>query len=175
MSRQLLLLTTVLLTFSSPATASGQPRGLGSSEGRPADAAVRLEAQARALESDMSAWERAAVLYRRAAALRSVEDPLMVADLSRAGYLAYYLKSYEAALADFRFAADAAHYKGDVASAVDNYLNAAWVAVRAGDATVAASLLANARKLSSSPRLSAAQRREIRQKMGDDRPASRGR
>jgi len=160
MSRHFLLVPAVLATLAFPAAGFAQWGSTVPGEDARIEDALRLEARAHALEASPSTWDGAARLYRRAAGLRPLGDPLTVEHRRRAGFLAYYRGLFAEALTDFRAAARTAHDTGDVVSAVQDYVNAAWAAARLGNASEAGMLLASARKLTLSPLLSAAQREE---------------
>lgn len=165
----------ILLTFLTPGLASAQSGPLASTpEPGPGDA-VALAARAVRLEADRSSWREAARLYRRAASFRDFGDEQAIADRRRAGHLEYYSGAWEAALADFRAAAAMAHETGRLFEAAEDYINAAWVAVRMGDGAQARALMTSAHKLTHSPLLTQEQRRSVLLRVGSDVVAKRDR
>ena len=73
-------------------------------------------------------WHDAARLHRESAALRSSDDPLAFRCLSDAAALAYAVNDRTAARNDMADAAGQALARGDLSSAAQAYLDAAWIA-----------------------------------------------
>lgn len=121
-------LTTVmgLAAFSMPSSASAQ-------DGWNVDRAAGMEAEAKSLGDQKDQWEKAAWLYRSAASLRPAGDLEAVEDLQMAGKLAWYTKDGAQALKDLENAAERAMEGGDVFTAANLLVDAAWVASRSGD------------------------------------------
>ncbi len=136
-----------LATFSVPGAASAQ-------EGWSVDRAVRMEAEAEGLADQRHEWSKAAWLYRSAASLRPVGDLEAVDDLQMAGKLAWYTEDYSQALKDLEDAAERAMEGGDVFTAANLLVDAAWVATRTGKPAKAQELTRMAEVHASSPVLS---------------------
>jgi hypothetical protein len=115
--------------------------------------ATRLEADALSLSESPSDLGKAADLFREAASLRPAGDPTALRDLVQAARFSFYSGKHERALKDFAAAAETALRFGDVFSAAESFLDAAWVAQQVRDGTQAAHFAGRARELSASPGL----------------------
>ena len=109
------------------------PSGVSAQEGWSIDRAVGMEAEAKGLADQKDQWEKAAWLYRSAASLRPAGDLEAVQDLQMAGKLAWYTQDERQALTDLENAAERAMEGGDVFTAANLLIDAAWVASRTGD------------------------------------------
>ncbi len=136
-----------LAAFSMPSSAGAQEEwGIERAEG--------MEAEARSLADQKDQWEKAAWLYRSAASLRPVGDLEAVEDLQMAGKLAWYTEDGDQALEDLENAAERAMEGGDVFTAANLLVDAAWVATRSGDHAKARELAGKAEVHASAPVLS---------------------
>lgn len=122
------------------------------------DEVVKIEAQAEGYLGDPGKWDRAASLYRQAAEMRAAADPVGVVDLVRAGRLSFYEGDESQAVRDFRNAGQRALAIGDVVSAINAFVDAAWVADRQGDNADAHDYLGRAQLLANSPLLGESER-----------------
>ena len=143
------------------------PSGAGAQEGWSVNRAVGMEAEARSLADQKDQWEHAAWLYRSAASLRPVGDPEAVDDLQMAGKLAWYTGDRTQALKDLERAAERAMEGGDVFTAGNLLVDAAWVATRVGQHDRARTLSKRARVHASAPVLSDAVASQITDRMID--------
>jgi hypothetical protein len=136
-----------LAAFSMPSSAGAQEEwGIGRAEG--------MEAEARSLADQKDQWEKAAWLYRSAASLRPEGDLEAVEDLQMAGKLAWYTEDADQAMKDLENAAERAMEGGDVFTAANLLVDAAWVATRTGDHTKARDLAGKAEIHAGAPVLS---------------------
>lgn len=110
-----------------------------------------LETDARDYLNDLSKWDRAATLFRRAAELRPEGDPTATEDLIYAARLSFYEGNERQAIRDFEAAGQRALAMGDVLVAANAFTDAAWIAQNRGYGERAYSLLGRARLLSNSP------------------------
>jgi len=117
--------------------------------------AEALEREAEALVDFPHRWNEVVELYRKAADARPEGDPRGSWDLRQAGRIAYYVGKPGRALRILRRAADTALEYGDVVSAANLYLDAAWVAQRQGQGDRAVELRSRAERLARSPLLPA--------------------
>ncbi len=141
---------------------------LGAQEGgsaRIADIEKIEAAAAKQLASDGD-WSRAAALFREAAGLRPAGDATAVADLLRAGRIAFYEGRERQAVRDFEAAGERALERGDVIGAADAFTDAAWVARADGRRAEANALLARAQLLANSPLLERGARDRLRARWG---------
>ena len=138
-------LAVLALTVAAPVAAQDREATL--------DEIEKIEAKAFAHLKDADSWNRAASMFRRAAALRPAGDPRAVQDLLRAGRLAFYEGHERKAVSDFEGAGERALERGDVITAANAFVDAAWVARSNRDAVRASSLLGRARLLARSPLL----------------------
>lgn len=125
-----------------------------------------LEADAHAYLDDLSAWERAARLFRRAANLRSEGDPAATENLIYAARLSYYEGNERQAVRDFEAAGQRALEMGDVIVAANAFTDAAWVAQHRGYDERALALLSRAQLLSRSPLIPEDERTYLRGRWG---------
>ncbi len=125
-----------------------------------------LEADAHAQLDDLSAWERAARLFRRAADLRPEGDPAGTENLIYAARLSYYEGNERQAVRDFEAAGQRALAMGDVIVAANAFTDAAWVAQHRGYGERALALLSRARLLSGSPLIPEDERTHLRGRWG---------
>ena len=136
-----------LATFSVPGAASAQ-------EGWSINRAEGMEAEAEDLADQRHEWRKAAWLYRSAASLRPEGDPEAVDDLQMAGKLAWYTEDQGQSLKDLEKAAERAMEGGDVFTAANLLVDAAWVATRMGQPGKAHELTRMAEVHANSPVLS---------------------
>ena len=125
-----------------------------------------LEADAHAHLDDLSAWDRAARLFRRAADLRHQGDPAATENLMYAARLAYYEGDERQAVRDFEAAGQRALAMGDVIVAANAFTDAAWVAQHRGYGERALTLLSRAQLLSRSPLIPEDERTHLRGRWG---------
>lgn len=128
----------------------------GSDEPERLARAQELVKQAEEATKDRDSFGTAARLYREAADLRGTH-PDAVKPLILAGTLSYYTGREGQAIDDLARAGELALAFGDVVTAADSFLDAAWVAERDGRDARAIELGRRAEMLSSSPLI---QRRE---------------
>lgn len=129
--------------------------------------ATGMEAEARSLADQRDRWDRAVWLYRSAASLRPTGDPEAVEDLQMAGKLAWYVGDVRGARADLELAAERAMEGGDVFTAANLLVDAAWVAARLGDHEAARTLADRAGVHASAPVLSDQVRRLVTDRVID--------
>jgi hypothetical protein len=132
----------------------------------PRSDAVELEQQARELARGNADWGRAAILYRRAAELRT-DDPAAARDFRMAGLLSFYAGREGDAARDLARAGEVALEWGDVAEAAHSFLDAAWVADRDGHGSRALELAHRAERLAQSPLLLREERAELLSRIAD--------
>ncbi len=125
-----------------------------------------LEANAHAYLVDLSKWERAARLFRRAADLRPEGDPAATEDLIYAARLSYYEGNERQAVRDFEAAGQRALAVGDVIVAANAFTDAAWIAQHRGYGERALALLSRAELLSRSPLIPEDERTHLRARWG---------
>ena len=129
-----------------------------------------LEANAHASLDDLSAWERAARLFRHAADLRPEGDPGATENLIYAARLSYYEGNERQAVLDFEAAGRRALAMGDVIVAANAFTDAAWVAKHRGSGERALALLSRAELLSRSPLIPEDERTHLRARWGATGP-----
>ncbi len=134
-----------------------------SAAARPDDVAraLELEARAWAMRDQMNRYPTAARLYREAADLRPDHDPQKVENLRQASRMSYYSNRPDQASRDAEAAARAALRRGDVVTAADAFVDAAWLAARAGKAAQFEHLVEEATLLAGSPLLAEVQREQL--------------
>jgi len=115
------------------------------------DEAATLETDARDYLNDLTKWDRAATLFRRAAELRPQGDPAATEDLMYAARLSFYEGNERQAIRDFEAAGQRALAMGDVMLAANAFADAAWIAQHRGYGERAHALLGRAQLLSHSP------------------------
>ncbi|CAN5711210.1 hypothetical protein BH23GEM11_BH23GEM11_15590 [soil metagenome] len=125
------------------------------------ETAAELEARAWAMRDQVDRRREAARLYRQAADLREVSDPMKVESLREASRMSFYAGRTHRALADASEAARLALRQGDVVVAAHIHMDAAWLAAELGDAATAGQHLADARMLAASPLLAQSQRVDL--------------
>ncbi len=128
--------------------------------------AEKLESEARDAASDRESFGDAIRLYREAADLRG-DDPGAIADLIMAGKLAYYVGHKGQAVDHLARAGEIALEWGDVLTAAQSFLDAAWVADREGHDAEAYELGRRAEKLSASPLIQRQERVSILSRIAD--------
>ena len=121
-----------------------------------------LEMDARDYLGDLSKWDRAAKLFRRAAELRPEGDPTATEDLMYAARLSFYDGNERQAIRDFEAAGQRALAMGDVLLAANAFTDAAWIAQHRGYGERAYVLLGRAQLLSNSPLIAEEQRAHLR-------------
>jgi hypothetical protein len=149
-----------LAAFSLPAGATAQ-------DGWSVQRAESMEAEAQSLSDQRHKWEKAAWLYRSAASLRPQGDLVAVEDLQWAGKLAWYTGDASQALTDLEQAAERAMEGGDVFTAANLLVDAAWVATRSGKHERATELSRQAQVHAASPILSDEVRRRVTDRVID--------
>lgn len=122
--------------------------------------AEQMERQAAQMLDDIDNVKKAAKLYRNAAELRG-SHPDAVHSLVMAGTLAFYHGDERQSVRDLTKAGDTALEWGDVVAAAKAFLDAAWVANKDGEGQTAIDLVHRAQRLSQSPLIAQAERREI--------------
>ncbi len=115
------------------------------------DEIAALETDARDYLSDVTSWDRAAALFRRAAELRPEGDPAATEDLMYAARLSFYEGKERQAIRDFEAAGQRALAMGDVLVAANAFADGAWIAQHRGYGERAHTLLGKAQLLSNSP------------------------
>ena len=149
-------------TLATPATLRAQTAG-------PTAGQVEVDAlRARASEESESrdGFLEASLLFRRAATLQG-DRPEAVEDLVRAATLAYYAGREGDAVDDLDRAAETALEWGDVLTAAEAWLDAAWVSWKRGDTEDAAAFATRAERLSHSPLIQREERRAILSRLSD--------
>lgn len=122
--------------------------------------AQQLEREAYQLLNDIRHNRRASNLFRKAADVRG-SDLASVEDLMMAGRLSFYDGREGQAIQDLTRAGETALEWGDVVAAATAFLDAAWVAHHDDRGTTAHNLVVRAQKLSQSPLIAQAARRDI--------------
>ena len=112
--------------------------------------------------ANLSAWDRAAKLFRRAAELRPEGDPTATENLIYAARLSFYEGDTRQAVRDFEAAGQRALAMGDVLVAANAFADAAWVAHNRGSGERALGLLSRARLLANSPLIAESERLHLR-------------
>ena len=150
-------------TAVTPILPTSSPERRTSAPARPDDItrALELEARAWAMRDLMDRYPNAARLYREAADLRPDHDPQKVENLRQASRMSYYSNRPAQASRDAEAAARAALRRGDVVTAADAYVDAAWLAARAGKAARFEHLVEEATLLAGSPLLAEVQREQL--------------
>ena len=133
---------------------------------RSADEAADLVRQADAALEGKSDWGRAAILYRQAAEL-SVDEPIAADHHRHAGLLAFYAGREGQAVDQLTRAAETALAWGDVVSAAQSFLDAAWVAHEDGNNGKALDLAQRAERLARSPLMARADRAQLMQRIAE--------
>ena len=110
-------------------------------------------------------WSDAARLHRRSAELRDADDPLAYRCLKEAAALVYATGDRSRARADLAAAASQALARGDLRSAADSYLDAAWIAQEQGNPRQVWELGHRAEMLADAPLLGASDRAAILQRI----------
>jgi hypothetical protein len=128
--------------------------------------AHELVTQAASLLDRPDEYGRAARLYREAAHLIE-NSPETVDHLIMAGHLSFYDGDDGDALNDLREGAEAALAFGDVATAAEAFLDAAWVAQHANRNRTAVELARRGERLANSPLLSQSDRVGILTRIAD--------
>lgn len=126
------------------------------------DEIATLEMDARDYLNDLSKWDRAATLFRRAAQLRPAGDATATEDLLYAARLSFYEGSERQAIRDFEAAGQRALAMGDVLLAANAFADAAWVAQHRGYGERAHALIERAQLLSNSPLIAENERELLR-------------
>jgi len=137
------------------------PTGLNVDAGR----AATLRAQATAIFSDRTRYGQAAELLQQSSALTPVEDPARADDLRVAANLLYYTGAVSEAQDVMIQAAEAALARGDVVTAANAFLDAAWLAAMRHGTSQARDLASRALHLAASPYLTNDQREAIRKRI----------
>jgi hypothetical protein len=132
---------------------------------RPA-AAEEMEQRASDALAAGRGWQRAAGLYRRAAELRGWGDLKSADNLRLAGYLQFYDARTKAAVASLIEAGETFLALGDVESAAETFIDAAWVAQQAEMGREAKELSERAELLTRSPLLEASDRLALVRRLG---------
>lgn len=127
------------------------------------DKARALETRAEGLlaQEDVSQWNKAADLFRQAAAHREEADGKKVADLRMASRLSAYVGRPLQAVDDAEAAARLALRQGDLVQAGHAYVDAAWLAADARQPQRSKQLVHEARLLANSPLLAQSVRTEL--------------
>ena len=151
----------LLATFGLPAAASAQYQLPTLTSAARADslheAALVLVAKHR--------WGDAARMHRRSAELRDADDPLGFRCLKDAAALVYATGDRSGARADMAAAASQALARGDLRSAADAYLDAAWIAQEQKNPRQVWQLGHRAEMLADSPLLGLSDRTAIMQRI----------
>ena len=126
---------------------------------------AELEERAEGYLDEMDRWGRAADLYRQAAELRDAGDPVAISNLKTAARLEFYNGSERQALRDLEYAAQRALAIGDVVTAANAFVDAAWVAGSDGHGQEARALVERAQLLALSPLISSEDRSEIENRL----------
>jgi hypothetical protein len=161
LARRLSAAGVLLATLAVPATVSAQYRLPEVVSSARADS---LHEAAAALVT-AHRYGDAARLYRRAAELRSADDPLGFTNFSEAAALAYADGDRSAARRDMTHAAEHALARGDLRAAGLAYLDAAWIAQEQKNARQVWELGRRAEMLAASPLLDASARNAILQRI----------
>lgn len=120
--------------------------------------AEEIEREALRVASATDKADKAAKLFRKAAALRPLGDPMVVYDLQTAGQLFYYAKDVRAARAVTRAAAEAAIATGDVVNAAHLLVDLVHLSIDLRDGRTARESHERAMLLATSPVLSSDER-----------------
>jgi tellurite resistance protein len=129
-------------------------------------AAEQIEQRASDMLTAGHGWQRAAGLYRRAAELRGSGDLKSADNLRIAGYLQFYDGRARAAVASLTEAGEAYLALGDVESAAETFIDAAWVAAQSEMGLEAKESSERAELLTRSPLLEAPARLALVRRLG---------
>ncbi len=127
--------------------------------------ADRLHAAAEALPTETRFWKKAARLHEESATRRAATDPMSVSCLRTAAFLRFYAGEPRTAVELMEQAATRASEMGDVVTAANSYVDAAFIAQGLHQADRTAALRERAERLSHSPLLEEAQRESIRTRL----------
>jgi len=161
-----------LFALTAAAALMGAPNHLHGQESRQALSnstdvsamAVDLETQAEELAKE-TRWKAAAQMYRSAADLRGEGDIKSADNLRVAGYLHYYLGSFQSAISALRAAGESYLALGDVEQAAEAFIDGAWVAGRSGKMSEAHGLRERGVLLTRSPLLDMQNRMALVQRL----------
>ncbi len=128
--------------------------------------AEHLESQAVEASQHVKSFKKASSLYREAAETLG-DHPDAAEHLVQAARLAYYTGDERRAIQDFRAAGEQALEWGDVMTAAQSFLDAAWVAAEEERGEEALELAHRAEKLSSSPLIQRQERASLRSRIAD--------
>lgn len=116
--------------------------------------AEKMEAEARSLADERDRWDHAAWLFEQAATLRPAGDLEAVIDLHWAGRLAYYTGDVRMSVRTLEAAGKRAMQGGDVFTAGNLFVDAAWVASKSGKESKALDFILTAQRVVAAPVLS---------------------
>ncbi len=145
---------------------SAQATTAESDEGDRIAHAEKLEGKAWKAAEHRDGFVTAVRLFREAAQLRG-DQPESVEDLVMAGRLSYYLDREGDAIESLARAGEIALEWGDVLTAAESFLDAAWIAEQDGRKSAALELGRRAEKLSESPLIEGRQRASLRSRITD--------
>ena len=128
--------------------------------------AEHLEQQAVEASKDIGKFKKASSLYREAAETLG-DHPDAPGHLIQAARLAYYTGDESRAIRDFRQAGEQALAWGDVMTAAQSFLDAAWVAAEEDRGSEALELAHRAERLTSSPLIQRQERASLLSRIAD--------
>ena len=131
--------------------------------------AAALVEKAEELSKVRANFHEAASHYREAVDLYDGRRPA-VEPLRMAGRLAFYMGDESRAYRDFARAGEIALEWGDVVSAANAFLDAAWIARERDQGAQAVDMITRAEKLSHSPLIAASDRRGLQERIAEQQP-----
>ncbi len=154
------------LLLSAPSVAQAQSSSTVSDEAQREAEAHEMVVKAEKASQDIGSFREAALLYRQAAEILG-DHPEAAHHLVQAGRLAYYTGREGQAIQDFEAAGEQALAWGDVVTAAQSFLDAAWVAAEEHRGSQALTLARRAEKLSSSPLIQRQERMALLSRIAD--------
>jgi hypothetical protein len=154
------------LLLSAPSVAQAQSSTTVSDEADREARAHEMVVKAEEASQDINSFREAAFLYRQAAETLG-DHPESAHNLVQAGRLAYYTGREGQAIDDFEAAGESALAWGDVVTAAESFLDAAWVAAGENRGSEALTLARRAEKLSSSPLIQRQERVALLSRIAD--------
>lgn len=154
------------LLLSAPSVARAQSSTTVSDDAQREAEAHEMVAKAQEASKDIATFREAASLYRQAAETLG-DHPESPHNLVQAGRLSYYIGREGQAIDDFQSAGEMALAWGDVVTAAQSFLDAAWVAAEEHRGAEALTLARRAEKLSSSPLIQRQERMALMSRIAD--------
>ena len=154
------------LLLGAPSAAQAQSSTTISDEAERVAQAQEMVVTAQEASKEIGSFREAAFLYRQAAETLG-DHPDAPHHLVQAGRLSYYTGREGQAIDDFEAAGEQALAWGDVVTAAQSFLDAAWVAAEENRGSQALTLARRAEKLSSSPLIQRQERMALLSRIAD--------